>query len=96
MAKTKAAGSTRLGRESAAQRLGVKLFAGEFAHPGSIIIRQRGTKFLPGANTRLGSDDTIYAVIGGTVGFRTRRKKRFDGSMRIAKEVNVTPTIVKS
>ncbi|MBI4128852.1 MAG: 50S ribosomal protein L27 [Parcubacteria group bacterium] len=89
MAKTKAAGSTRLGRESAAQRLGVKLFAGEIARPGSIIVRQRGTKFFPGHNTRIGSDDTIYAVKSGVVAFRDVRKRRFDGRIRHAQRVEI-------
>jgi len=92
MAKTKSAGSTRLGRDSASKRLGVKLFGGEFANPGSIIIRQRGTKFLPGENVRRGRDDTLYSTKSGTVQFRTSSKKRFDGSKKLVKIVEVKPT----
>lgn len=91
MAKTKQAGSTRLGRDSASKRLGVKLFGGETAHPGSILIRQRGLKFLPGLNVRRGGDDTLYAAVDGTVSFRTVRKRRFDGKIRTAKEIRVLP-----
>ncbi len=89
MAHTKSGGSTRLGRDSRSQRLGVKLFGGECVQPGNIIIRQRGTRFLPGDNTRLGKDDTIYAVSQGHVAFRTVRKRRFDGTVRKAKKVSV-------
>ncbi len=76
MAKTKSAGSTRLGRKSQPKYLGVKLFGGQIAKPGSIIIRQRGTKFIPGANVRRGNDDTLYAAKKGIVQFRTIHKKR--------------------
>lgn len=89
MAKTKAAGSTKLGRDSISKRLGVKLYAGELANPGNVLIRQRGTKFLPGENVRRGDDDTLYAIKRGKVLFRTIRKARFDGKQRIAKVVNV-------
>ncbi len=89
MAKTKATGTSRLGRDSRPQYLGVKLFAGEKAKTGSIIIRQRGTKFLPGKNVKKGRDDTLYAIKDGTVSFRTKRKKCFGGSQRIVKVVDV-------
>ena len=89
MAKTKSAGSTKLGRDSRPKYLGVKLFGGQQAKPGSIIIRQRGTKFLPGENVRQGKDDTLYAIKEGIIRFRTIRKKKFDGNSRIAKVVNV-------
>ena len=89
MAKTKASGSTRLGRDSIAKRLGVKLYAGEIAKPGNILVRQRGTKFLPGKNVRRGADDTLYSVAEGKVFFKTIKKLRFDGKQRIAKVVNV-------
>lgn len=91
MAHTKAAGSTRLGRESQSKRLGVKLFAGQPAKTGNIIIRQRGTKFLAGKNTRYGSDYTIYAVKDGVVAFQTKRKTRFDNHKRVVKVVHVVP-----
>ena len=89
MAKTKAAGATKLGRDSLPKYLGIKLFAGERAKPGSIIIRQRGTKFLPGKNVKRGNDDTLYALKEGAVRFGTKKIKRFDKSQRKVKVVNV-------
>lgn len=89
MAKTKAKGATKLGRDSLPKYLGVKLFAGQRTKPGMIIIRQRGTKFLPGKNVKRGSNDTLYALKEGVVRFGTKRIKRFDQSQRIAKIVNV-------
>jgi len=89
MATTKSAGSTKLGRDSQPKYLGVKLYQGEKAKPGSIIIRQRGTKFMPGKNVRRGNDDTLYAVKPGVVKFRTATKTKFDGNKRIVKIVEV-------
>lgn len=89
MAKTKAKGSTKLGRDSKPKYLGVKLFEGEIARVGNVIIRQRGTKFLPGKNTKRGKDDTLYALKEGKVRFRTKRKKGFSGSRRIVKIVDI-------
>jgi large subunit ribosomal protein L27 len=89
MSKTKAAGTTRLGRDSRAQYLGVKLFAGEKVQPGSIIVRQKGSKFVAGKNVRQGKDYTLYSIVMGIVKFTTKKIKRFDGSKRIAKVVNV-------
>jgi len=89
MAKTKSGGSTWLGRDSQPKYLGVKLYAGQKAQPGSIIIRQRGTKFIPGKNVRRGKDDTLYAIKTGKVKFRTIKKTRFDNAKRIAKVVEV-------
>ena len=89
MAKTKSSGTTKLGRDSNPKYLGVKLYAGQKTKPGSIIIRQRGTKFLPGKNVKRGADDTLYAMKEGVVKFTTKRKKKFDGSQRVAKIVNV-------
>lgn len=89
MAKTKSTGSTRLGRDSQPKYLGVKLFGGQFVKPGSIIVRQRGTKFIPGINVRRGSDDTLYAAAKGIVQFKVIQKKKFDGNSRMAKVVNV-------
>ena len=80
MAHKKAGGSTRNGRDSHAKRLGVKVFGGEHVVAGNIIIRQRGTKFLPGKNVGLGTDYTIFALIDGKV--------RFD---REGRRVNVDP-----
>ncbi len=89
MAKTKSSGTTKLGRDSNPKYLGVKLYAGQKTKPGSIIIRQRGTKFFPGKNVKRGADDTLYAMKEGVVKFTTKRKKKFDGSQRVAKIVNV-------
>jgi large subunit ribosomal protein L27 len=89
MAHTKAGGSTKLGRDSAAKRLGVKLQDGQKVLVGQIIIRQRGTKYAPGANVKRGADDTIYAMRNGVVKFGTKTKTRFDGSRRKATFVGV-------
>jgi len=89
MSKTKSAGSTKLGRDSKPKYLGVKLFGGQSVNAGNIIIRQRGTRFIPGKNTKLGRDDTIYAMKDGTVAFSTKRMKKFDGSQKLKKIVSV-------
>lgn len=89
MAKTKAAGTAKLGRDSQPKYLGVKLFEGEKAKIGSIIIRQRGTKFLPGKNVKRGKDDTLYSIKEGVVCFATKRKKGFNNSQRRVKVVSV-------
>ena len=89
MSKTKQGGSSRLGRDSAAQRLGIKAYAGEKVKVGMIIIRQRGSKYLMGKNVKKGSDDTIYAMKDGVVKFSSKTKKHFDGSTRSAKVVSV-------
>jgi large subunit ribosomal protein L27 len=78
MAHKKGVGSSRNGRDSSAQRLGVKRFGGQLVTGGSILVRQRGTKFKPGTNVGIGSDDTLYATITGLVRFEDRgRKGRF-------------------
>ena len=89
MSKTKAKGATKLGRNSRPKYLGVKLFEGQKVKTGMIIVRQRGTKFLAGKNVRRGSDDTLYALKEGLIKFRTKRKKKFNGSQRRVKVVNV-------
>ncbi|MGM0438861.1 MAG: 50S ribosomal protein L27 [Patescibacteria group bacterium] len=89
MATTKSSGTTRLGRDSNPKYLGVKLFGGQEAKAGSIIVRQRGTKFVPGKNVRKGSDDTLYAVTDGIVEFQTKTKKNFNGKRKKVKKVNV-------
>lgn len=81
MAHKKAGGSTRNGRDSQAKRRGVKLFGGQVARPGCIIIRQKGTKFFPGENVRMGVDFTIFAVKEGKVQFAQKRRTRFDGQV---------------
>ncbi len=95
MSKTKQGGSSRLGRDSAAQRLGIKVNAGQKVKTGMIIVRQRGSKFLLGKNVKKGSDDTIYAMKEGVVKFSSRTKKLFDGSLRSAKVVSVELAKVK-
>ncbi len=76
MSKTKGGGSTKNGRDSNAQRLGVKVFAGTTVKAGSIIVRQRGTRFHPGVNVGKGSDDTLFAKEDGTVKFAERRGRK--------------------
>jgi large subunit ribosomal protein L27 len=75
-ASKKGAGSTRNGRDSNAQRLGVKRFAGESVLPGNIIVRQRGTKFYPGTGVMIGKDHTIFAVVAGEVTFTSSRNRK--------------------
>jgi large subunit ribosomal protein L27 len=76
MAHKKAGGSSRNGRDSHSQRLGLKIFGGESVLAGNIIARQRGTKWHPGANVGLGKDHTLFALINGQVQFRTKAKGR--------------------
>ncbi len=89
MAHTKALGSTKLGRDSVAKRLGVKLNHGQKVAVGQIIIRQRGTKYLPGANVSRAGDDTLFAATNGIVQFRQKTKRKFDGSQKQATLVSV-------
>ena len=77
MAHKKGVGSSRNGRDSNPQMLGVKRFAGQFVTGGSILVRQRGTRFKPGVNVGLGSDDTLFAKIDGYVRFQRRGDSRF-------------------
>lgn len=76
MSKTKGGGSTRNGRDSNAQRLGVKAYDGTLLSAGSIIVRQRGTKIHPGLNVGKGGDDTLFALTDGTVKFGSRRGRK--------------------
>ena len=76
MAHKKAGGSSRNGRDSAGQRLGVKLFGGESCLAGNILVRQRGTKWHPGDNVGVGKDHTLFALVTGRVEYRTRAKGR--------------------
>ena len=82
MAHKKAGGSSRNGRDSAGQRLGVKLFGGENCLAGNILVRQRGTKWHPGHNVGLGKDHTLFALTNGHVEFRTKAKGRVFVSVR--------------
>ncbi len=76
MSKKKGAASSRNGRDSAAQRLGVKVYSGSEVTAGTIIVRQRGTRFHPGENVGRGGDDTLFALEAGAVQFGTRRGRR--------------------
>lgn len=76
MSKTKGGGSTRNGRDSAAQRLGVKVYDGQRVTPGTIIVRQRGTHFHPGEQVGRGGDDTLFALADGKVKFGSRKGRR--------------------
>ena len=89
MAHKKAGGSTSLGRDSESKRLGVKLYGGQQASAGQIIIRQRGTRYRAGEGVRQGADDTLYAAIDGTVKFTHKKIKRFTGALKKATFVNV-------
>jgi len=75
MAHKKAGGSTRNGRDSNPQYLGVKRYGGEIVRAGGILVRQRGTKFHPGQNVRKGKDDTLFSVVDGQVKFETIRRR---------------------
>jgi large subunit ribosomal protein L27 len=88
MAHKKGVGSSRNGRDSNPQYLGVKKFGGEFARAGNILVRQRGTKFHPGKNVRRGRDDTLFAVVDGKVTFEHKDKTRL--------RVSVYPVAVAS
>jgi len=89
MSTSKSTGGSKLGRDSAAQRLGIKISDGESAKIGMIIVRQRGTRYLAGKNVKKGSDDTLYAGIDGKVSFSTKLKTLFNGSQRRVKVVSV-------
>ena len=88
MAHKKGTGSTRNGRDSNSKRLGVKAYGGEKVTAGSILIRQRGTSFLPGLNVGHGKDDTLFALTDGVVKFETIRRR-----LRNRKRVNVSVTV---
>lgn len=77
MASKKAAGSTKNGRDSESKRLGVKLFGGQLAKAGNIIVRQRGTQFLPGRNVGMGRDFTLFSLIDGVVKFERYNKQKY-------------------
>lgn len=89
MAHKKAGGSTSLGRDSISKRLGVKIFGGQAVRVGNVIIRQRGTKYHPGKNVRLGKDDTLYSLKNGIVKFQKKLKRSFNGQLKSRTIVNV-------
>ncbi len=89
MAHTKALGSTKLGRDSISKRLGVKINHGGKVMVGQIIIRQRGTKYIPGNNVIRAEDDTLYAGKNGVVQFQSKTKTKFDGNKKRATMVSI-------
>ena len=89
MATKKAGGTAQNLTDSKPKFLGTKLYAGEVAKPGAIIVRQRGTKILPGTNVGLGKDHTLFALKDGIVSFTEKRKVNFDGSKTRRKVVHV-------
>lgn len=89
MAHRKAGGSTQYGRDSNPKYLGVKINHGQAAKAGSIIVKQRGTKFRPGTNVFLSNDDSLHALIDGTVTFHKKRITRYDGKVVRANFVSV-------
>ena len=99
MAHRKAGGSTQLGRDSRSQRLGVKIFGNQKVKTGNIIIRQRGTKFHAGANVKRCNDDTLMALVDGTVLFVAKKVRSFTGQLVTRKFVSVvkskTPIVLK-
>jgi large subunit ribosomal protein L27 len=88
MAHKKGAGSSQNGRESESKRLGVKIFGGQFAKAGNIIIRQRGTVHNPGENVGIGKDHTLFALIDGTVEFKKKKNNKSFVSILPFKEDN--------
>lgn len=89
MATKKAGGTAQNLTDSKPKFLGTKLYAGEVAKPGAIIVRQRGTKILPGTNVGMGKDHTLFALKDGIVSFSEKRKSNFDGSKTRRKVVHV-------
>jgi len=89
MSKTKSSGISRLGRDSRPKYLGIKLFAGQKAKVGSMLVRQRGSKFIAGKNVKRTADDSLFALKEGVVNYLTKKKTRFDGSKKIVTIVNV-------
>lgn len=89
MAHTKAKGTSKLGRDSIAKRLGVKIFGSQTVKAGEVIIRQRGSKFYSGEGTAMGGDDTLYAKRDGKVEFKTAKVTRFSGAKIVKKIVSV-------
>lgn len=91
MSKVKAGGSAKNLTDSNPQYLGTKLYDGQKAQVGSIIVRQRGTKIMAGQNVGVGKDHTLFALVNGTVKFKDVRKTRFDGKVLKKKAVDVLP-----
>lgn len=91
MAHKKAAGSTRLGRDSQSKRLGVKRFGGHVVAQGEVLIRQRGTKYHAGENVGRGADDTLFALIPGTILFHRKKHRRFTNTLKSVQYIHVVP-----
>ena len=91
MAHKKAGGSTRLGRDSRSQRLGVKIFGDQHAKAGNIIVRQHGQKYAPGVGVGIGDDDTLFALRDGLVSFKRIMVRKFTGSLKRTRIVSVLP-----
>ena len=91
MAHTKSGGSTKLGRDSISKRLGIKVNDGQAVKNGEVIIRQRGTYFVAGRNVKRAGDDTLLALVPGTVNIASRKKTNFDRSQSKVKLVSVVP-----
>ena len=91
MAHKKAGGSTALGRDSQSKRLGIKVFGGQTAVIGNLIVRQRGTKWHPGKNVRRAGDDSLYAAATGVVKFTAKKVRAFNGNLQLRKFVHVLP-----
>ena len=94
MAHKKGVGSSKNGRESESKRLGVKIYGGQFAKAGNILVRQRGTTHHPGENVGMGKDHTLFALIDGTVVFRKRRNNR--SYVSVAPEVTVEAAVAEA
>ncbi len=91
MAHVKGVGTTSLGRESASKRLGVKIFAGQLARAGSILVRQRGTRFHAGKNVGRGKDDSLFAMVTGKVQFAKKVKRAFNNRLTEKTFIHVVP-----
>jgi len=89
MAHKKGVGTTSLGRESESKRLGIKIYGGQPANAGQIIVRQRGTKYRPGVNVRIAGDDTLYAAVNGLVQFSKRSVRTFTGALKKATIISI-------
>lgn len=91
MSHKKAGGSTALGRDSVAKRLGVKRYEGQIVKAGNILVRQRGSKIRPGKNVMIGKDDTLFAVIDGIVKFTEKKIRKYDNHLKKTKFIHVEP-----
>lgn len=91
MAHKKAAGSTRLGRDSESKRLGVKRYGGQTVNAGEVLVRQRGTKVHAGDNVKRAGDDTLVSLIPGTIQFAKRLHRRFTGTLENRQFISVVP-----